>query len=40
LEAARDAGCDDFVSKPVSRFEFIARVRWLLESKADDGVAE
>ncbi|MDB5319254.1 MAG: putative response regulator receiver protein [Phycisphaerales bacterium] len=33
IEAARDAGCDDFVSKPVSRFELLARVKWLLGSR-------
>lgn len=32
IEAAKDAGADDFISKPISRFELIARVQWLLDS--------
>lgn len=34
VDAAFEAGCDDFVTKPIDRVDFLRKVQWMLRAKA------
>jgi two-component system alkaline phosphatase synthesis response regulator PhoP len=40
VERAREVGADDFISKPISKLDFLTRVKDLLESTDQDRTAQ